>query len=82
MALTPLEAECLEMWLQVQERLSRHKIGQWEYMELMGLIRDIIRKLENKSFGCVTGLHVSHCTCTDGHEGRSIYGLKWEKRQR
>lgn len=65
--LTPLEAESLACLEDVNEFLTT-KPKVLEFMEMMGRIRDLRKKLLNKQHGCSTGKHSSseYCKCERG----------------
>ncbi len=40
-----------------------HKVT---HMEMLGRLRDMLKKAENKKFGCKTGEHSGPCECSKG----------------
>ncbi len=72
--LTPLENKSRDTILIVMEWLaSGRKANRMEFMTLMTVMRDTLRALENKSFGCPTGAHSSVCDCTPPKLGHAKY---------
>lgn len=66
MSLTDLEREALEVLLLLKSNLEK-KLTRLEFMEFMGHVRDTIKHLENKHYGCPTGRHSStFCDCKKG----------------
>jgi hypothetical protein len=63
MSLTPLESESLAFAYQVRSYLSGRTISHFDFAELMDLVRKQIMHLENKKYGCSTGLHSGPCLC-------------------
>jgi hypothetical protein len=65
MPLTKLEASALSVLLDVCEYFTpgRHTERR-TYQEVMGRVRDMIRRLENPEHRCPTGLHYrERCPC-------------------
>ena len=63
--LTPLEAEALDV-LQMVVDVFTHPVYRNQYKLVMGRVRDILKKLENKKYGCATGRHMGACECKWG----------------
>lgn len=42
---------------------GRQKMSYVSHMELMGRMRDCLRHLVNKEYGCSSGLHAGPCDC-------------------
>jgi len=60
---TELEKECQEVLLKLRDALTGARITRPVYMELIGLIRTQIQKIENKQYVCITGRHAGVCQC-------------------
>ncbi len=63
---TELEKEIQEILTETIYCCGKKRITPRTFMYMMGYLRDLIRKLENKRFGCPTGLHSSNCLCDHG----------------
>ena len=63
--ITPLEKESLEVFRLVLMKMTGKPLGNMDFIEFMGHIRDIVRKLENKEYGCASGKHASTCQCQE-----------------
>lgn len=48
--------------------LGAGKLGQADYRDTMGALRDAVALLENKRLGCVSGKHRISCYCDEGIE--------------
>lgn len=70
--ITDLEKESLDVFLLIRDRGTCPRLFKWMYMDLMHRIRMIAMKLENKSFGCASGLHAGPCTCKPDKPGVHI----------
>lgn len=62
--LTPLEFEAMIVCRMVLEALVTKTVDKSSYVELMGIVRALATKLENKSYGCFTGKHSGTCSCS------------------
>ncbi len=71
--MTDAERESLSVFLEVRDHFSAGRTKKYDYMWVMGRVRDMIRKLESKESGCPTGLHLSFCTCQPCKVGHSAY---------
>ena len=60
--LSDLERECLEIFYMLRHYLE-HPMSNKEFIDFGGLIKRAITKLNNKKFGCFTGLHAGKCDC-------------------
>jgi hypothetical protein len=60
--MTPVEKNCLDLLLRIRQFLTGGTPGKWNYMVMLGEIRDQITVLEHLPF-CPTGTHESPCTC-------------------
>ncbi len=58
------EKEMLELLLKVREFMTGPQIYKKIYYDTITDVRDMIKRLENKRFGCPTGLHSSNCFCS------------------
>lgn len=74
--LTPFEEECEAVLLLIREVWfgSPKKLRRYEITAIRAQIREALRHLENKRFGCTSGLHAGGCTCRDGVPGKSTRG--------
>ena len=75
--LTNLETECQDVMAVVMNYLTtnaskRSDAPQERYMTILNLLRNSMRHLENKEYGCNSGLHSSHCDCRPGIPGENI----------
>lgn len=77
--LTALEEEANEVLRNTLNALTGRLIMRETYMELMGKIRDMLTKLENKRGGCPTGRHSIECLC---HEGKRDFSVRYRKKMR
>jgi hypothetical protein len=70
--LNAVEQECQTILVILNEMMSPGKgsLSHFNHMELHGQVRDVVRKLQNKEFGCVLGLHASKCQCKEDAYGR------------
>lgn len=66
------DRDLLESLLQVQDRFISNPMPRLRFMEVMGMLRDAIKRLECKIAGCPTGIHAGSCSCKPGIPGRSI----------
>lgn len=63
---TQLEIECDELLTNVMEYLTVHTHPpKYIYMEILGHVRDTLKHLLNKKFGCMTGKHAGTCACQE-----------------
>lgn len=71
--LNPLEQEILECLLQTREYFGagRTPVKRYTFYQIMSHLRDMIKKLENKQFGCSTGTHTGNCNCLGDEIGLS-----------
>lgn len=46
------------------------KIHSYEYTDVLGRVRDMVRTLKAIESGCPIGKHFSYCTCVPGHLGK------------
>lgn len=63
--LTALEMEALEVIETIQDFLASKNVSRPEYMIMMGRLRDLRVKLENKKYGCPSGRHAEACSCME-----------------
>jgi len=63
--LSPLESESLEVLHKIQDAWGAKYITHARYLGLMGDVRDVVKKLENRQYGCATGLHAGPCACKE-----------------
>jgi hypothetical protein len=71
--MTDLEQESLTVFTMVIEQMAiGHPFKRVNYKDFMARIRDIKAKLENKSFGCATGLHRGACDCKPAVLGKCL----------
>lgn len=64
--LTPVELECRNALEAVQEMfdLPHHQTTVRNLMTVLGKVRDALRKLKNKEYGCAAGIHRgTPCPC-------------------
>ncbi len=67
--LTRLESESLTVLEQALDFwCAGAKFSRMDLAAMLGTMRDMKVKLENKKFGCPTGLHSSTCLCTSENE--------------
>lgn len=72
MALTRLELECLDVFTELADLLPIWSaLRKSERVDLMASIRDAKKHLDNKRFGCASGLHAGPCNCKEGVPGNS-----------
>lgn len=65
--MTPLEQEALEVAIRLRRALTTTaSMTRPQIQDLMGDLRDLIKHLENKKFGCATGQHQDFCACGNG----------------
>ncbi len=69
--MTLIETQCLAVFRIVIHYLTGPKVTRWEYVDLLGKVRDIIYRLEAMAGGCATGKHFGTCTCRQGVTGVS-----------
>jgi hypothetical protein len=78
--MTPLEKDCLDMFLSIRDYLTgggvRHR---YVFMDMMGEIVKIIKRLEAHASGCPTGTHFGGCSCRPAVVGRPN---DWKHRRR
>lgn len=55
------------------------KVTRMEYFVLAGELRDVKHMLNNKQYGCWSGMHVSICDCTPDVVGKTIRNRRLEK---
>jgi hypothetical protein len=59
-----VEEEVLETLERLRETLAAGRsVSRLAYLDVMTLVRDAIVKLQNKKYGCMTGLHAGPCSC-------------------
>lgn len=59
---TPTEKDCHHLLLRLSDSVTGgKKLNRRDYLELMGNLRDQIRVLDNKAYGCPTGQHSGDC---------------------
>ncbi len=74
--LNPIERECQDVLMMVREVLSPHHptfTPKRDVIEVMGAVREALKKLDNKDYGCASGRHAGYCTCNGevlGHAKR------------
>lgn len=66
MSLTPMEELALEVCQEVLDVFSIGRTSRTSYLQVMGSVRNLVTKLENKKFGCETGRHSRRCDCGKG----------------
>lgn len=71
--MTDLEKQALEILREVQGHFEPKRIYRETFMEVMGHVRDMIRKLENRYSGCATGLHAGACSCKPAVVGKAVH---------
>ncbi len=65
--LTLLEKEAVVVLDQVLDYLAAGRSKtKAEYLDVMGAVRDCLKHLTNKQFGCYTGQHSTECNCKRG----------------
>lgn len=74
--MTPLEREALDAFYVVRDRFTARALTVESFMKGMNAVRMMIKKLENASFGCPTGLHTSECTCKQAKAGVTLSTIK------
>ena len=68
--LNALELEAFDALCAVREAFAPgRKLARWRFAWVMGQVRTAIVHLENKRFGCRSGLHASACTCLPDKPG-------------
>lgn len=70
--LSVVEQECQMVLVILNEMMTPGKgsINHFDHMELHGKVRDAVRKLQYKEYGCALGIHASRCQCQEGENGR------------
>lgn len=65
--LNAVEQSCEEVLLLVRDAMApgRKSLSPKDHMELAGRVRNALRKLEYKHYGCVLGLHSGPCQCKE-----------------
>lgn len=62
--LTSFEEEMLNVCEDLRDAHSAGRpIHRKTHQQLVGRLRDVIVKLENKKYGCATGRHAGACAC-------------------
>lgn len=69
---THLEARCLDLLVLVAHYLTRNNVKRYEYVDLMGKIRDLISALQARESGCFWGKHFGPCTCRPEKSGEHV----------
>lgn len=80
-----VEQEAIEILCILRDYFSKPKLGRQQFTDIMGHVRNAIQHLENKRFGCYTGLHSSECTCTPTSPGTTLnmkFNLKYTAKKR
>jgi len=78
--LTSLEQESFDVICTVMNAFALDKqVGRKRFSEVMGEVRTLKVHLENKMFGCYSGLHASDCFCTPETPGLSAYAVRRQK---
>ncbi len=70
-----IEQECEDVLLEVRDWLAVAiftKSRRQEFIDLMGSIREALDHLNNKKFGCSTGIHSGDCFCEKEKYGKSL----------
>ncbi len=62
--LNPLEQEALETLILINLYLDGTKHTKLSFMETRDHVRRIIKRLENKRYGCLSGQHTGVCQCS------------------
>ncbi len=70
--MTDLERDCLETFYVIRAYCTARNLKVGAFYDMMTHVRDIIKKLENVSFGCVHGKHASACDCSAVKAGRAL----------
>ena len=72
--MTDLEKFAFSILLEVREHFAPGRpVARWTYQEVMGHVRDGIRRMESREAGCPTGLHMCECTCKAAVPGKAKY---------
>jgi hypothetical protein len=62
--LNQIERDCQDVLIMIRDMMAPgHPVGHATHTELSGRVRDVLRKLTNKEYGCVLGIHSGHCQC-------------------
>lgn len=63
--MTIMEKEALECLTQVMRYFTGNlKVSHREFLDLMTVVRDTVKNLENRKYGCISGKHAGTCTCS------------------
>lgn len=77
--MTILERQALDTARVLLAALTKRQITHYDYIELLGNVRDLVYALENKDFGCPTGIHRSECLCKPAVKGFRMQHYKRRK---
>lgn len=80
--MTPLEKEAMLTCIEVMEMLTGRKVAKWDYMIVLGHLRDTIEHLENCERGCPSGKHAGICTCQPDKPGICMNTFLYGRRKR
>ena len=72
MSLSLVERDCQDVLIMIRDMMAPgHPITNVTHTEIAGRVRDVLRKLQNKEYGCSTGKHSGFCACKGGYDGGS-----------
>ena len=81
--MTALEHESLELFKKIRDLFTGRYIKKWVFMDFMGDVVRMIKKLEAYDAGCPTGTHRDYCDCKPavvGHNKHHKYHLQYRAR--
>ena len=74
MSLNIVESTCKAVLEEIRDLMApgHMKLNPKDHMELSGRVRDCLRFLTNKEYGCDSGRHASPCDCKPGLQGQAV----------